>query len=278
MERQSDNHALRKLQLVELDILKETIQILNSLKLKYYITDGTFLGAVRHKGFIPWDDDIDISMPRKDYEKFVESAPRFLPSHLKMVNFKKDKDCIDYMTKVVNEKYKLLHTHPIKHREISVWIDIFPLDGMPNNKLLRKVHGFNLLVKRALFKFSLFDELVNINNNKRPWYEKVLVEVGKIIKFEKVMDYHKRMNSLDHSLKKYDFYDSNYVISFAGAYKLKSIMHKSIYGHGKKYLFEGVSVIGPEKYDRYLKTLYNDYMKLPPPEERNWHGNEIIDK
>ena len=90
---------LRKLQLTELSIFSEVQCIIENLNLRYFVSDGTFLGAIRHNGFIPWDDDIDISMPRTDYEIFIKTASQYLPSHLHMINFKHDSDCIDYMTK-----------------------------------------------------------------------------------------------------------------------------------------------------------------------------------
>ncbi|RGQ56232.1 LicD family protein [Enterocloster bolteae] len=267
---------LRKLQLTELSIFSEVQCIIENLNLRYFVSDGTFLGAIRHNGFIPWDDDIDISMPRTDYEIFIKTASQYLPSHLHMINFKHDSDCIDYMTKIVDDRYKILHKHPKKNRLMSVWIDIFPLDGMPNNLILRKIHGFRLLALRALFKYSLFDELVNINNNKRPWYENILIGVGKRISFEKYMNHRKRMFAIDTVLMKYEYDKCDRVVSFMGAYKLNSIMSKKVYGEGRLYTFEKLIVKGPEDYDTYLRTIYNDYIKLPSEDERNWHGSEII--
>lgn len=276
MDKKDRNEQLKILQSIEIEILKAVVEALEKLNLNYYISDGTMLGAVRHKGFIPWDDDIDISMPRKDYEVFVAKGSEYLPKTLRLVNFKKNKDCIDYMTKIVDDRYKLLHTHPKNNRLMSVWVDIFPLDGMPNTKLASKIHGLHLMYLRAKFKLSLFDDIVNITNVDRPWYEKVLIVLGKHINFQKIFNYRRCMVQLDKSLQKYDYYKSQNVISFMGAYKLKSIMPRSVYGEGTDYDFEGLKIRGVEDYEMYLTTLYGDYMKLPPEGKRNWHGNEIV--
>lgn len=145
---------IEELQKINLKTLEHVLKIIDKYNLKYYMLGGTMLGAIRHKGFIPWDDDIDIGLPRKDYEKFLEVAINELPDNYKVINFKTDKDYHYYITRVQNINTKLVEIrfkHENKYTHAS--IDIFPLDGFPNSKLRRDIHFFKILYRRA--KMSL---------------------------------------------------------------------------------------------------------------------------
>ena len=109
-----DRGNLRKLQLTELDILKQIVKICDENSLTYYISGGTFLGAVRHKGFIPWDDDIDIAMPRTSYEKFADLADEKLPKKYKYINFKNDKTAKICFARVENSEVKVKDTSALE--------------------------------------------------------------------------------------------------------------------------------------------------------------------
>ncbi len=269
--------GIRDIQDEELKILLDFVRICEQNNLTYYISGGTFIGAVRHNGFIPWDDDIDVAMPRKDYNKFLELAQNQLESKFKLVHFNKCENVIHYFAKIENSKYQLIdHTAAI-NRKVNLWIDIFPLDGLPKNSIARKIHSFRLMSLRALFKFSLFETIVYQSNTDRPWYERVLIEVGKRIKFEKILNPYNRMRALDRALSRYDFYTSKYIMNFMGSYKLKSVMDRElVYGEGAYYNFEGHLFHAPKDYDRYLTQIYGDYMKLPPLEKRNQHQTTIV--
>ena len=95
--------TLRELQLKELDILKQTIQIIENHDLSYFALGGTLLGAVRHKGFIPWDDDVDICMSRPDYEKFLEYAQKELPENLELGYFKTNPNHQKYCARIIDK-------------------------------------------------------------------------------------------------------------------------------------------------------------------------------
>ena len=173
---------LKELQKLEKEILEEVIKICDDNNIRYYIMGGTFLGAVRHKGFIPWDDDIDISMKRDDYEKFLKIAPDLLKEGMKLNYYEiNGKDVIsEYALKVEYEKYKVKSNISKKERLINIWIDVFPLDGMPKNFFLKRIHMYKLLYRRLLLRYSQFSTITNQRINGRPFHEKLLVVLGKI--------------------------------------------------------------------------------------------------
>ena len=149
-EQKTENqNDLRKLQLVELDILKEFLRICKKHHLRYYALGGTLLGAVRHEGFIPWDDDIDVGMPRPDFRRFEKIAEKELPEYLHYCSFMKTEGYHHYVPRITDSRVKVIDESAAVDAEKEAWIDIFPLDGMPGNKYLRKFHCFRLLIARA---------------------------------------------------------------------------------------------------------------------------------
>ncbi len=267
---------LRDIQLEALKILDEFVALCDRNNLTYYISGGTYLGAVRHKGFIPWDDDVDVAMPRKDYNRFLVIAEEELPSYYKLNHFSRQKNSMFYVPKIENEQFKMVSRIAKIEKKVNLWIDVFPLDGLPDNKIIRKLHCARLLILRGEYKLAFFDILVDYKNKNRPWYENAVMWIAERIKIGKLFNSYKVMKKLDKVLSKYDFYESEYVMNFMGSYKFKSILSRpEIYAEGAKYDFEGRTFNGPKDFDRYLTQIYGDYMKLPPVEKRNWHQTDI---
>ena len=278
MEQQNERGDLRRLQLAELDILKIFIDLCDKLGMPYYLMGGTLLGAVRHKGFIPWDDDVDVALTRPDYERFLKEAAALLPEGYYLSTFENNPDHTRYLTRIECDKVKVLETGFEKEHINNAWIDIFPLDGMPNNPLRRKLHGFHLLYRRALLQFSQFDRIVNLKLKNRPWHERILVWFGAKTHFGRHLDTKKQLRKIDRCLKKYDYDKCDYLVNFMGAYKLKEMFPKALYGNGAWYPFEGLSLMGPEHYDPILTQMYGDYMAPPPEDQRNKHETQVIDE
>ena len=268
---------LRKLQLTELEILKDVIRICKEENLRYFLMGGTFLGAVRHKGFIPWDDDIDIGMPRKDYEKFFEIAQEKLKDSYLYKNFKKGNEKTIYFSRVEDQNMQIEDQSAIKKRTRNAWIDIFPLDGMPDNPIIRKVRQCRLLFARLLLQYSQFSIIVNQDLPNRPFVEKVFIKVGNMFNFEKHLDTEKCLYKLDKLLKKNSFENSKYVVNFMGAYKFREMFKKEIYDNTDVYNFETEIVVAPKDYDFVLTQMYGDYMQIPPEHEQNKHHSKVID-
>ena len=107
MYNQEDNSELRKLQMVTLDIIKLFADICEKHNLKYFMVGGTMLGAIRHKGFIPWDDDVDMGMPRPDYERFMKIVHKELPEGYSFLNYKQNKEYKRYFSRIVNNNVKI---------------------------------------------------------------------------------------------------------------------------------------------------------------------------
>ena len=152
------DESLRALQLKELDLLKYFQQVCKDNHIEYYALGGTLLGAVRHKGFIPWDDDIDVGIPRPDYErlcKILEGLPE--SSNIKFRSYKNSEDCIRYFGHIEDTTFKVVRHDKLKAEETFAWIDLFPLDAMPNNGLLRKLKVYQVLLLRAMYRFSCFE-------------------------------------------------------------------------------------------------------------------------
>jgi len=266
-----------KIKKICLDMAKEAIKICEENNLQYYMLGGTLLGAVRHEGFIPWDDDIDLGMPRKDYEKFMQIAPSILSENLKLQKFD-DKDSRHYFIKIVNKNTKIIKTSNKNNDLSSIWIDIFPLDGMPNNTLIRKIHQFRLLYRKMMIQFSDFENRINLNISNRPLHEKILISLAMTTRVGKYIDTNKMLLKVDKALRKYDYDKCDYLVNFFGAYKFKEMFPKKYYGKGKLYKFEDIKMNGPIEYDLILKQMYGDYMKLPPKDEReNHHTFEVIE-
>ena len=265
---------LRKLQLKELDILKEFLRICRKYKLRYYCLGGTLLGAVRHQGFIPWDDDIDVGMPRPDFKKFEEVIRQELPEYMRYYSYKDGTGYNYYFPKMTDSRMKVVDESAAIPAEREVWIDIFPLDGMPGNPIKRKIHCFRLLIARMRLNYSMFSTNVDMKK-KRGFLETLLVKIGHILPVERMLNTSKEFERLDRLMQKYSYDKSEYLINFMGVHKLKEMFHKKIYGKGAWYTFEDLRLWGQENSDFVLSQMYGDYMKPPSEAEMNHHNTTI---
>ena len=268
---------LRKMHIVQIDIIRQFVSICEKEKLKYFIIGGTLLGAVRENGFIPWDDDVDIAMPREDYEKFMEVADKHLDRDYKLLNPKKSEEYFYFIPRLICSKMKVNNNFYYKKRVEDVSIDIFPLDGMPDPGVKRFAHQVSALFLRALYKFSVFDTYVAVDHAKRTWYERVLVYFCKKLNLQKKFSVSKRLFAYDKCIRKYSYKNSKYLMNYMGAYKYKEMFPKEIFGKGRIYEFENMHLLGPSDSDTYLKQLYGDYMMMPSKREKNKHCIEVID-
>ncbi|ARW20157.1 MULTISPECIES: LicD family protein [Pediococcus] len=258
---------LRKLQLIDINILNEVVDILEENKLRYFLIAGTLLGAVRHKGFIPWDDDMDIAMPRKDYDKFLDIFSKKLPPYLHVKNFMTDSTFKYYITRIIDDRYKVqeIRNENIDESITNISIDIFPIDGVPDNSLKRQIYYFKILTYRALI--SLIQKENIDKARKRKMWERIAIFIGTKVPLRKIINPNKLHYRIDRLLKKQSN-NSKYAGSIMGAYRTKEIMPRKYFGEGKKYTFEGRTFRGPTDYDSYLKHMYGNYMELPDIEEQ----------
>lgn len=267
---------LRQFQLKELSLFKKFVNFCEENKITYYALGGTLLGAIRHEGFIPWDDDMDVGIPREDYDRFIELCEKNKPC-FELHTFNNDPNHIRYFARIEDPTLTIKRTDRIKEEISSAWIDVFPLDGMPNNRIIRNIHKNYILYRRALYKLSCFSQSANINKKNRPLIEKVLIKIGLIFPVEKMFNTKKQLLKLDKALKRFPYNKSNYLVNAMGAYKFNEMFHKKYYGEGTYYKFEDTKIFGPNDYDTVCKQLYGDYMTPPIESERNHHGSEIIE-
>ena len=254
-------------------IMKEIMPIINKHNIKYYMLGGTLLGAIRHGGFIPWDDDIDLGMPRNDYDRFIKIVSSELPPYLKLRTYWDDSAHHYYFSRIVDTRHELKRTGSILARDEEVWVDIFPLDGMPNNMLIRKIHMLHLLYVRARYHMSTFNK-VNLKRPNRPLSERIVIKFVLLTGFGTHSDSKHWLDKMDRLLKKYPLNESNWIINCMGQYKFKEMFPKEWYGNGTLYDFEDGKLLGPNHYNEVLTQQYGDYMT--PPKNKNAHATEFV--
>ncbi|MBF0709855.1 MULTISPECIES: phosphorylcholine transferase LicD [unclassified Gemella] len=269
--------SIKTIQKKEVGILLEFIRICEKHNLRYYALGGTLLGAVRHKGFIPWDDDIDLGMPREDYEILMNLPETEFKNPYKCISEKNTPSFTKAFINIQDTSTKIKMTYSNVAHLQSIWIDIFPIDGMPEGKFSRFIHEKTYLFSRMLVQLSQFDKIVNQNKDDRPFIERALIKFAEVTKIEKILPYEKCQKYYIKTLSKYNMTEK-YSGNLSGAYKLKEIVPTSHFGKGSYLDFETVKIRVPEKYDLYLSAIYGpNYMELPPVEKRVPHQYDIID-
>lgn len=247
---------LRNMQLKLLDMMKDLHKVFEENNISYYILGGTMLGAVRHKGFIPWDDDIDIGIPRSDYEKLLKLNKKILPKYLQMDNFSTDKNAHSIVSKIYNKETTLIEKQRPKNIK-GIYIDVFPLDGCGNAKISAKIHYKTV----RLLKFLVLINSPEIEMEKYKLVKFLLMPVSNQVLFK----------YYDFLLKSRKFDNNKINGNLVGAWGEREVMLKEILGLPKLYEFEDAYFYGPNNGEKYLENLYGNFMKLPPLENRISH-------
>lgn len=261
---------MNELQKVELDLFRCFLEICGKLNLNYFLVCGSALGAARHGGFIPWDDDFDVGMYREDYNKFMEQAPAILPDGIFLQNYKTDPEFPYVFAKLRNSNTTFVQTLMSNlNMNHGIYIDIFPLDGYPQDFREQK----KLAVKRKHFRRQL-----NCAFNIQPKTLK-----GKIShSLFRLLGCHKRtpkiVTKYESLISKYPIEGSSIVCNHGTWYGERDYIAAEYYGKGSEAVFEGIVVRVPEQCDKYLSSLYGDWQTPPPPEKRQpSHDCEFCD-
>ena len=263
----ADKHKLSSLQEQELEILKEFQRICDANNLQYFVVAGTMLGAIRHQGFIPWDDDIDVAMPRREYDRFLEIAPEQLhPDYV--LESPRNMNHVTIVSTITSKKGGFTLNNAQKTLHTGAWIDIMMIDGVPDPGIKRTVHWYKYMVLRALYQISHFEEVVD-QNRKRPAYEKAIIKVAKVTKLQKLLNSSKINAWIEKLMRSVAYEESNYAATYCGIYRKKEIVPKEWYGVGEKLPFEDTEVFGLSEADKYLTQLYGDYMTPVQDKERS---------
>ena len=269
---------IRALQLEELAILKEFVRICDEYGLRYYLLGGTLLGAVRHKGFIPWDDDVDVCMPREDLNKLLMLPEGAFTEGFYIDNYTNNIEYRYSWPRLVRKNIKIINRSANIPREEYAWIDLIPLDGFPDKLIPRAIHKLKLSFWWDLNQILQFDELVD-QKRKRSIAGNLAVKMAGLAKhLDKFIDYHNCLQQLNKQLMKYPF-DSNTkeVINYLAAYGFKEIFPRNSIGQGKTLQFEDCELTVPDDYENICRIIYGDtYMQLPPESERNKHNSQVL--
>lgn len=251
----------KELKLSLLDMMDSIHQFCEENGIRYYLIGGTLLGAVRHKGFIPWDDDIDIGMLREDYERFckIYSDTR-MGYQVKCIH----NDKLYYLpfAKVIDPRISLfeeVHQAP----EIGAYIDVFPLDYIQKN-----VEGHCDYFEQSISR-SLEDlRYMKVKKGRAIW-KNILILISRILcprSLHKIACIREE-RALAYSRPSVE----KWIANLHGAWGEREIAPSAYFGEGSLYDFEGRKYWGPQEYDGYLSGVYGDYMTPPPPEKQVTH-------
>lgn len=250
---------LAEMKRLELDILTEIDAFCRKHNLRYYLTAGTLLGAVRHKGFIPWDDDIDIAMPREDYEQFFKLfSEAHRNSHLKLISYRNRTSLYPFL-KVIDDRTVVYEQYVDPRYRTGVWVDIFPLDGLPEDNSPfdandRTQRTYNIVASNPDAATTPF----------RKFVKKMLKPlVGN-------KDLFSLAANLDHIAASTPIEKNHDVGLVIWGYGIKERMPYSIL-ESIELDFEGKRFFGPRDYDAYLTSIFGDYMTPPPASEQLPH-------
>lgn len=254
-----------------IEMMKWIDDVCQTNKICYYMIGGTMLGAVRHHGFIPWDDDMDIGMPRNDYEKFYDIVMAMNDDRYCIESIKEMGDCLSGPFMRIYDKSTTLVFNLEKKPVRGLFIDIFPIDGIGNTreesyKNFRKIN----LMKNIIWAYFAPPK-------KRVWYKKIVVEMSQKILY-KILNVNRLLKKTNDLCSERKYEDCEYVANLLGIYGEKEIIPKAVFGTPKEYDFENYKFMGVENYDAYLKGLYGDYMVLPPKDkQKSEHGFLFLD-
>lgn len=243
-----------ELRRIQVEILDDVVRFCQRHALRYFLAYGTLLGAVRHNGYIPWDDDIDIHMPRPDYEKFIELYNNEQACN-RVVSPEIDKRYRTAFAKVYR-KGTIVHEFHFKPDVFGVYIDIFPLDGLKECGQAKKCGEIRrfMHVKNSVFTSGM------------PLLRKLRLAVTKTI----LLPF--SINALQRKIKsiatQVNYNECEYVYSSYSRLAAKEKFPREMFDNYRTVVFEGNEYRAPLDYDLYLHTLYGDYMKLPPEDKR----------
>ena len=256
MEKVTDKTPLtvEEMRRIQLGILDQLDAFCRKNNLRYSLGGGTLLGAVRHKGCIPWDDDIDVMMPRPDYDYFVTHFNDEYGKESKCCAFENDETWKFPFAKICDCGTVLLEENVTQ--ELGVNIDLFPIDGVPNSK--------KQFIKKYCFKYHFLIAYLS-DYNFNAFKSLIYKSVRKFITLKTIQ------NSLRKFLLQNSFDKSNYAGAVVGLYQEKEIYEQKIFCSYSDYIFENKTYKGISDFDTYLSGHYGNYMELPPIEMQVRH-------
>ncbi len=258
-----DELTLQEIQEDSFQVLLKLKEIFEEHNWKFYLAYGTLIGAARHKGFIPWDDDIDVWVPRKDYNEFIEyylnNKDEF--DFYQLHHARTNKKYPYGIARFSDSRYKIDY-QGIKDYGLGLFVDLYPLDEIDIND--QRYKNKQLKELKRIRKYKLI--------SKKKWKQIIKTAIKNLLLFSKFKTFNSYILTSDKFAQKFNGSNQPYV-SVTAWFEIESnpVLKSDIYGEDKFLEFNGVEFRVPSNYDKLLRQEYGDYMKLPPEEERIGH-------
>lgn len=268
--RDYDDDEIKHLQELEVMILKDVVKILSEHGLRYYIYGGSLLGAIRHEGFIPWDDDIDIILFREDFDKALDILYNELPEKYELIHMDYIDDCFGSLAKVSlkNTTFSRWYTSYVNY-DLGIFIDLFPLDNIPNSDFLAKLQhkGYTFCYQFVINSCIKVDMYTKFRTMMHHMVYHILNVIPINPRFwKKLLTKEMTLLSNKKTERVINFFNPKYVP-----------FQRDDFEPATKANFEDFEVIVPKNYDKLLTQMYGDYMVIPPEEKRGNSAPEFID-
>ena len=254
------------------DILLEIRRVCDLADIKFYLYAGSLLGAVRHKGFIPWDDDIDIVMLREDYDRFVDACEKYLDhDNYELQTIFSDPYASNPWMKLHNKNTAFICGLRREGAMEGINIDIFPVDSAPDSRLLLKLRSRVIDWTNFIYQYRFFDKIP-----KATWKMKLFQT---LISFIPPWNEMKFKQAYDRYIRKYNDRQTENVVYLSNRKYMRKLIPRSCFDHTAFLEFEGEQFPVPGDWQEVLLRLYGkNYMELPPMEQRvTVHGTAVID-
>lgn len=252
----------------EIETMDVIFDICNKLNLRCYLAYGTLIGAVRHHGFIPWDDDVDLVMPRSDYDVFLNEAEKYFPKNMRLNHYQKtDEKAASSTLKVENTDCQILRTYGSVEKWTYAWVDIWPTDAVPDGTIPFLMFKIGTMVRLCLCRLCDI-EVKGVNAEEKPLIEDMIINVNKVLRLGKRMSRSKRYQKLESYFRKRRYDKCKRTVMIMGDERFEATVPTSYYGEAVMLDFAGKKYPAPAQYDLLLKQIFGDYMQFPPKEKQ----------
>lgn len=260
-----------ELKTVIFQILLYFRDLCQTLDLKYYLMGGTLLGAVRHGGFIPWDDDIDVMMPRSDYDKLVTYYSEHKNDRYYLMDWKLDKEYSLPIGKLIDTETSLVSNTMRTGAKAGAFIDIFPLDRIKDkDDLAQRREKLGALNTYINVFGRMLPEDYKEEKSKWSWKEALVYYSHGIHGWRRMISEYEKI------CREYNAQETDYSAYISWLLYERELWTDDVLGEGVPVQFEGEEFTAPTQYDQFLTTVYGDYMQLPPEEKRITRHNFTV--